>query len=198
MKKLLSLLLTGTLVLFCGGVCSASEINGTEEFNLIDYCESHDIHSKAEFQSILDYYVPQEEENNTLDNIDGEELAFEIKIDYINQTVSTETLYLTDSTRGSKSGSVSEDTYSALGIKIYSITVHGSFTYTSNNVSTTSATGSFDPAPLSPWTSSPTISSGKVNGKAYARISGTASFMGNTRSYSLTLTCDTSGNLGSY
>ena len=179
-------------------MCNSSTINGTNDFDLIEYCETHEIHSREEFQRVLDYYVPQGEPINSSIPVDGEELSFEIHIDYVNQIVSTDTLYLTDMTRGTKSGSVSRDYYSSVGIKIFSITVHGSFTYSSTNVSTTSASGSFTPAPLSLWTSSPVISSGKTNGKAYARISGTATLLSNTCSYSLTLTCDKNGNLGSY
>lgn len=198
MKRVIAALL-GTLVLFLGGVCNASTINRTNDFDLIEYCETHEIQSREEFQSVLDYYVPQGGSINTYDPVEGEEISFEITIDYDNQTVSTKTVYLTDVTRGTKSGSASRDTYSSVGIKIYTVTVHGTFSYSSTNVSTTSASGSFTPAPLSLWTSSPVISSGKTNGKAYARISGTATLLGGTtRSYSLTLTCDKNGNLGSY
>lgn len=179
-------------------MCNASTINGTNDFDLIEYCETHEIQSREEFQSILDYYVPEGGSINTYDPVDGEEISFEICIDYENQIVSTETLYLTHTTRGTKSGSVSRDYYSSVGIKIFSVTVHGSFTYNSTNVTTTSASGTFTPAPLSLWTSSPVVTTGKTNGKAYARISGTASLLGATKSYSLTLTCDKNGNLGSY
>ena len=181
-----------------GGVCSASDVNGTGEFNLIEYCETHEIQSKEEFQSILDYYVPQGGQDDDPDPIEGEEISFEIRIDYDSQTVTTVTLYEIIGNRATKSGSVSADTYSSVGIKLFTVTTNGSFNYTSSNVYTTSASGSFNPATLSPWTSTPTISSGKVNGKAYARTSGTATFLGSSISYSLTLTCDTSGNLGSY
>ena len=198
MKRVFALLL-GTLVLFLGGVCNASTTNGTNNFDLIEYCETHEIQSREEFQAILDYYVPQGVSINTYDPIEGEEISFDVIIDYDNQTVLTDTVYLTDITRGTKSGSASRDAYSSLGIKIYTITVHGSFSYTSTNVNTTSASGSFTPAPLSLWTSTPVISSGKINDKAFERISGTASLIGGTtRNYSLTLTCDKNGNLGSY
>lgn len=198
MKKVFAAII-GTIVLFVGGVCSASTTNGTNDFNLIEYCETHEIHSRGEFQAVLDYYVPQGESSNSSNPIDCEELSFELYIDYDNQTVSTDTLYLTDTNRGTKSGSVSREVYSSLGIKLYTITVHGTFSYSSNNVSTTSASGSFTPAPLSLWTSTPVISSGKINDKAFARISGTASILGGTtRNYSLTLTCDTNGTLDSY
>lgn len=46
MKKVLSVLLCSTLVCFYGGAVSASEINGTEPFNLIEYCENHEVHSE--------------------------------------------------------------------------------------------------------------------------------------------------------
>lgn len=199
MRKLLSLLMAGTFVLLYGRVCSADEINGTDAFNLIDYCETHDIKSRTEFQSILELYVPQSElENVSYEFSEYEEESFEISIDYEEQTVSTITIYSAESTRGTRSGSAVQDVYSGVGIKIYSVTVRGTFTYGSGNVSTTSASGSFDPATLSPWTSNPTISSGKTGSKAYARISGTATWLGNTSSYCLTLTCDTEGNLDSY
>ncbi len=199
MKKLLSLLMAGMFVLLYGRVCSADEINGTDAFNLIDYCETHDIKSRTEFQSILELYVPQSElENVSYEFSEYEEESFEISIDYEEQTVSTITIYSAESTRGTRSGSAVQDVYSGVGIKIYSVTVRGTFTYGSGNVSTTSASGSFDPATLSPWTSNPTISSGKTGSKAYARISGTATWLGNTSSYCLTLTCDTEGNLDSY
>lgn len=44
---------------FCEGVCSASEINGTEEFNLIDYCESHEKYNGS-------YYYNQAYANVTI------------------------------------------------------------------------------------------------------------------------------------
>ena len=199
MRKLLSLLMLGTFVLFYGGVCNADEINETDGFDLIDYCETHDIKSRTEFQRILELYVPQSEiENISYEYSEYEEESFEVSIDYEEQTVSTITIYSAESTRGTRSGSAVQDVYSGVGIKIYSVTVRGKFTYGSGNVSTTSASGSFDPAALSPWTSTPTISSGKIGSKAYARISGTASWLGNTSSYCLTLTCDTEGNLDSY
>lgn len=198
MRRLISLLLSGTIVLLCGGVCSASDINGTDDFDLIEYCETHQIQSKEEFQSVLDYYVPQGGQDDDPDPIEGEEISFEIIIDYDYQTVTAVTLYEITGNRATKSGSVSADTYSSVGIKLFTVTTNGTFNYTSSNVNTTSASGSFTPATLSPWTSTPTISSGKVNGKAYARTSGTATFLGSSISYSLTLTCDKSGNLGSY
>ena len=198
MRKMLSLLLTGTIVLLYGGACCASEINRTDGFNLIDYCETHNIETRSEFQDILDYYAPQDDVDGFCDFSDEDEVSFEIFIDYDEQTVSTITVYSGESTRGTRSGSAVQDVYSGVGILIYSVTVHGRFNYGSGSVSTISASGSFDPAYMSPWTSTPTISSGKEDGKAYARISGTATWLGNTSSYCLTLTCDTSGNLENY
>lgn len=198
MKKLLSLLLMGTIVLLCGGAINAEEINGTRDFNLIVYCETHQINSRAEFQSVLDTYAPQQGSDINPDPIEGEEISFEIRINYDSQTVTAVTLFDTGDTRDTTSGSVSADTYSSIGVRIFTITVNGSFSYISTNVTTTSATGSFTPAPLSLWTSTPSVTKGKTNGKAYARIHGTASFLGSNINYSLTLTCDTSGTLDSY
>lgn len=97
------------------------------------------------------------------------------------------------------SDSASKSYYNDSGIKIFTIKVNGTFSYTTGSCTTLSASGSYNRALLSTWTSTPTISSGNITTrKAYARISGTATSGSSSISYSLTLTCDDSGNTSSY
>lgn len=91
------------------GVCSSSEINGTDQFDLIEYCETHEIHSEEELQSVLDTYIGESEYRDSgIDNLDTV-ISFDLTIDYENQYVITTTVYETYSDRGSTSGYVEQN-----------------------------------------------------------------------------------------
>lgn len=106
MKKVLSVLLCSTLVCFYGAAVSASEINGTEPFNLIEYCENHEVHSEKELESVLYPYIGESDPTNTNEsNNQDTVVSFDLTIDYENQYVITTTVYEQNDLRSSKSGS---------------------------------------------------------------------------------------------
>ena len=97
------------------------------------------------------------------------------------------------------SNSVSRTYYSDVGAQIFKITVTGTFSYSTGTCTALSCGGSFTKPFYSTWTSTPSFTKGNINvSKAYARISGTATSGGSTKTYSLTLTCDDSGSFSSY
>ena len=167
-------------------------------FSLIDYLETHEINSYEDFLDVIESVSPEsvDEEDEDPNDIS----FFSIDIDYDNMIVSVLTMREASYDRSHvASNSASKSYYSNSGFKIFTIKVNGTFSYSSGSCNTTSASGSFTRAFLSTWTSTPTISSGHINtSKAYARISGTATSGSNSTSYSLTLTCDDSGNFSSY
>lgn len=164
-------------------------------FSLIDYLETHEINSYEDFLDVIESVSPE-----SVDEDPSNVVFFDLEIDYDNMIVST--LVMRETTGDRSHGvtdSASKSYYNNNGIKIFTVNVQGSFSYTTGSCTTTSVSGSFNPAFLSLWTSTPTISSGNINTrKAYARISGTATCGSNSMNYSLTLTCDDSGHTSSY
>lgn len=196
MKKVLSVLLCSTLVCFYGAAVSASEINGTEPFNLIEYCENHEVHSEKELESVLYPYIGESDPTNTNEsNNQDTVVSFDLTIDYENQYVITTTVYEQNDLRSSKSGSAEKKYRNSLGFVVFKVRVDGTFSYNGSTCSTTSASATFTPSPLSGWSSSPSASSGKSGSKAYARAYGTAVNGGSSQSYSVYLYCDVNGNL---
>ena len=168
------------------------------DFSLIDYLETHEINSYEEFLDVIETVSP---ESVDAEDEDPNEIAFfSIDIDYDNMIVSVLTMREASYDRSYiASNSASKSYYSNSGIKKFTIKVEGTFSYTTGSCNTTSASGSYTRAPLSPWTSTPTISAGHITpSKAYARISGNAVNGSNSTSYSLTLTCNDSGTFSSY
>ncbi len=166
-------------------------------FSLISYLETHEINDYGDFLDIIGTVSP---ESIVEDDDPSEVTYFDIDIDYDEMTVSVVTMGdgVYDRSHGA-SNTASKSYYTDAGIKKFTIKVEGTFSYSTGYCNTTSASGSFIRAFLSTWTSTPTISSGHITTrKAYARISGTATSGSNTTSYSLTLTCDDSGNFSSY
>lgn len=196
MKRLLSLVLTGAFVLLYGGACIASEINRPEPFDLIEYCENHEIHSEEELEDILYPYIGESDPTSTNESNNQDTLvSFELTIDYENQYVITTSAYEIDNMRSSKSGYAEKKYRSSSGYVIFKVRVDGEFSYNGSTCSTTSATATFTPTLLSGWSSTPSASSGKSGNKAYARAFGTAVNGTHSQSYSVYLYCDVSGNL---
>ena len=153
--------------------------------------------SYEEFIDVIQSVSPESVD----EDIDFENISsFDIEIDYVNNVVSVLTIEEVSNDRShGVTDSASKSYYNDIGFKIFTIKVQGTFSYITGSCTTISASGSFNRATLSTWTSTPTISSGNITTrKAYARISGTATSGSSSLSYSLTLTCDDSGNTSSY
>lgn len=194
MKKLLASVLTALMFCFIGAADPQYNNNQTD-IDLISYIETHEVDSYEEFVDIIQTVSPESVDEET-DSIE----SFSIDIDYDNKIISVTTIGEASYDRlNGASNSASRSYYSSSGAKIFTIKVSGTFGYTTGSCTTISASGSFTRASGSTWTSTPTISSGNITvRKAYARISGTATSGASSISYSLTLTCDDSGNFGSY
>ena len=196
MKKALATLLTVSVLFVMGGWTSTRN-NGTEtDVSLIGYLETHEVDSYGEFIRVLETISsePIDEEEDI-----GDVTSFSIDIDYDNMIVSVLTMSAASNNRTTATNTASKSYYTDSGIKIFTISVTGTFSYSTGSCTTTSASGSYKKAFLSLWNSTPTISSGNITTKkAYARISGTATSGSNSISYSLTLTCNDSGTFSSY
>lgn len=195
MTKILAILLT--IAVLCGRG-SSSLPNGNEsetEFSLINYIETHEVQSYEEFETIISSVSPED-----ADEIDSDSVKdFSISIDYDNKIVTVTTVEEA-LVRGNGVGdTASRSYYSDVGKKIFTISLTADFTYYTGYCSTTSASGSYTRAYLSTWTSTPTISSGNYSASvAYARISGTATSGLSSINYSLTMTCDDTGDINVY
>ena len=167
-------------------------------FSLIDYLETHEVTTYEEFIEVIEQYSPEpvNEENEKLDDI----TYFHIDIDYEDRTVSVVTMgEVTYDRSSSASSSASKKYYNDLGAQIFMITVTGTFTYSSGSCTATQNGGSYTKPFYSTWSSTPSFTKGNITAsKAYTRTSGTATSGGNTKTYSLTLTCDDSGHFSSY
>ncbi len=189
-RKIVSAIVVVCFVFSIAGIVSASD---QKLFDLIDYLQKNDVDSRAELQYILNAYVVDyaSAKTNT-----GDEVFFEIEIDEDKQIVEVTTIYEISATSYTTSGSVSHEVFSSTGSLIYTIVTAGTFSWNSQVCSTTSASGSFQPASGSTWSSAPTISRGNLSRtQAYARTSGTARSGLLSNTYNLTLICNTSGVL---
>lgn len=197
MKKLFATLLTISTLFVMGGYNSVSADEISDDFNLINYLETHEIDSYEEFIDIIEVVSPESiDENEDTSNIE----LCNIEIDYDSMTVSVLTMEESISGRAyGASNNATKSYYTSSGIKIFTIYIEGTFKYSSGSCSTISCSGNLTKPIYSLWTSTPTISSGNITTKkAYARISGTATSGASSVTYSLTLTCDDSGNFSSY
>jgi len=198
MKKVLATLLTISVIFCVLGIPDSSCRASESEFSLIEYLETHDINSYSEFREVIESNCPY---SKTEDGIDSDDITyFSIEIDYEDMTVSVTTMGDASLDRSQEaSNSASKTYYASNGLPIFTIHVDGSFIYMAGSCNATSASGSFNRAALSTWTSNPTISSGNITAsKAYVRIYGIASSNGQSKSYTLTLTCDSTGHFTSY
>ena len=180
-----------------GGASNPPDQGPGTGFSLISYLETHEIDSYKEFIDIIREVSPE--------SVDPDEdvdcvASFVIDIDYDEEIVSVTTMGEASYDRShGASNSASKSYYTDSGTKKFTITVEGTFSYTTGSCSTISCSGNYSKPIYSTWVSTPTISSGNITtSKAYARISGTATNGFYNTSYSLTLTCDDSGNFSSY
>lgn len=203
MKRLIAFFVTA--ILLCS--IATNSLATENEFSLLEYVENTRIESYSEFLAVLSDNGCESGVSMytySLRYLSAHEEYFNIAIDYESNTVEIDIVYdLTDINNAStmaltRSGSAVHETYSDSGVLIYTLTVNGTFTYTSSTCTTTSKSGTFTKGRFSLWNSTPTISSGYVSStQAYARISGTATLLTQSSSYSLTLICNTSGVLSS-
>ena len=178
---------------------NTSIVNSVDEkhdFDLLEYCLSHQISSQSEFNDVLMCYCGVEEDD--LFVLKNEE-SFQIIVDIPEMMICTIVMEEPDITRQVASNEVSRNYYGIDGARIFTITVEGTFQYNGIICTCTSASGSYTKPSSSGWTSVPTISSGMTSSfKGFAKISGTATYLNQSKTYSLTLTCDGSGNFDAY
>lgn len=173
------------------------------EFSLIEYLETHEVTTRDELLEVLQMNTNSPVCVNThtltyVSDLEEEEVDFRVSIDYENQLVEVDTVYELATANSTRSGSATHETYSDLGVLLYTLTINGTFSYNASSCTNTARSGSYTKGSLSFWSSTPTISHGNITTtKAYARISGTATFLLDSSTYRLTLMCDTSGKLTS-
>lgn len=192
-----------SVVMMIGFVVNVSATE--KEFSLIQCVENTRIESYSDFINLL-------AENNCLSDVSmytyslrhfsDHEVFFNVEVDYDRNTVEVDVVYElaemnAESTMAyTQSGAAEHETYSDLGVLLYTVVVNGKFSYTSSTCSTISKSGSFTKGRFSLWSSTPSVTSGSItSSKAYARISGTATLLSQSSSYRLTLMCDTNGKL---
>lgn len=183
------------------GNVSAAEKNG---FNLIDYLENNEVTSNAELCEVIAMNsgeLPMTMYTQSLTYVNDfseEEISFNYVINYENQTVEFDTVYQLSATTYTTAGRATHEVYSDIGKLLYTINVTGSFARTTQSVSCSSKSGSFTQAVGSTWTSTAAVSSGNYSRtQAYARTYGTAQSLLQSKTYQLTLVCDTAGTLSS-
>ncbi len=200
MKRMLSVLLTLVTIFTFSNSVFAQEV---ENFDLIEYLENNEVDSYSEFIDVIRDNSPEVPMSTVLYSLtyvndQNEEISFRYEIDYDNQLVEIDTVYLSVAAGTTTSGSAVHETYSSAGLLIFTVRVNGTFYRTTQSCSTQSKTGSFIPGHNSSWSSTPILSSGSFSStKAYARIYGTASWLLQSKTYQLTLVCDNLGNLTS-
>ncbi|MBR5975679.1 MAG: hypothetical protein IK020_10925 [Clostridiales bacterium] len=174
-------------------ICNADVLRAeTDSFSLISYVENHHIGSQAEFNEVLQTYCSQ----YYVEPVEEEGESFQVGIDYENSLVYTAFYINTSETRSTKSGRAQKNYYSDTGERAFTISVEGVFSYSSTECHTISTTGSFTKPFASPWNSSPSLTSGNFTAtSAYSKISGTATYLYQSQSYSLTLVCNQYGDI---
>ena len=176
-----------------GGWTNPKSNADEDRCSLIDYLETHEVESYEEFQEVIRSVSPE-----SVDDVDPDMVTdFSINIDYDNRIVSVTTIEQSDDTATENGKTASCSYYNDLYITIFTISVTGYFRYSPGYCTATSASGSFTKPFYSTWSSTPTISTGNISSSvAYARISGTATSGSSSINYSLTLTCNDSGQFG--
>lgn len=187
-EKLTPFLLCIAIFAFNSGVLRAE----SDSFSLISYVENHHIGSQAEFNEILQTYCGQ----YYVDPVEEEGDCFRVGIDYENALVYTTFVTCTYNNRATKNGNAQKNYYADTGNRIFTISVEGVFSYSSTECHPISTTGSFTKPYNSMWTSSPSLTSGNYTAtSAYSKISGTATYLMQSKSYSLTLVCNQYGDI---
>ncbi len=195
MRKTIAVLLTLVTLSVMGGWSVDPSSGNSTGFSLIEYIENNEVQSPEEFNKIIEVYTDYPSPEYSLDEIS----YFNVSIDYDNELVCVTTIEMSQSRATETSKKASKDYYNDIGARIFTISVTARFSYYSGSCTTLSKSGSFTKPFYSTWTSTPSVTSGNIStSKAFAKISGTAVSGGNTKTYSLTLTCDDSGNISSY
>ncbi len=180
-----------------GGYNLHQEQTDGTDFSLIEYIETHEIDSYSDFIEVINTYSPYSYEEQDISSLNVD--TFIIDIDYDTRLVEVLVSRHTDIRTNGAHGEASKDYYNDAGVKVFTVNVSGDFAYSTGFCNVVSSSGSFTKPSYSTWTSSPTITSGHITTtKAYVRIYGIARSGGYSKSYTLTLTCDDSGNLSSY
>ena len=142
MRKLFALLMGVVIICSNGAISNASDLGEDKTFNLIEYCETHEINSEGQLEAVLCQYAgitdPQESNGDVDQNT---EVSFDLEIDYENQMVITTTVYETSNIRSTKSGHAEKKYRNVFGFEVFTVRVDGSFNYNGTTSSTTSATG---------------------------------------------------------
>ena len=127
MKKILATLLTIAVLCVMGGWSNPQSNKVENEFSLIDYLETHEVESYAEFEAIIDSVSPE-----SIGEIDSDSVIdFKVDIDYDNKIVSVVTIEAPIIISSGTGNTVSRSYYNDLGIKIFKISLTAYFHYTS-------------------------------------------------------------------
>ncbi|MCQ2534142.1 MAG: hypothetical protein MJ172_06210 [Clostridia bacterium] len=187
---------------------ATNSIADEENQNLIVYLENNEIDSYDEWIDVIKCNYENSRVSSYTNSLrylsESDEIYFNIEVDYDNELIEVDAIFVTNNSivpatvLSVQSGSAIHETYSSMGILLYTVSVNATFSYSTNSCSVVSKSGAFERGNSSLWSSTPTVTSGNIStNKAYARISGTATLLWDSSSYQLTLMCDTSGKLSS-
>ena len=181
-----------------GGWSNAPDQDQESDFNLISYIETHDVKTYDEFIDIIAEMAPESVESCDLQ--EAYITSFDICIDYESELVEVTIFSEAGTSRAyGTRNTASKSYYTKEGIKIFTVSIEGTFSYTSGSCSAIGSSGTFSKPASSTWLSTPNVSSGNITTrKAYVKISGVASNGSSSTSYSLTMTCDDAGQISSY
>ncbi|MBR3056546.1 MAG: hypothetical protein IKG93_01140 [Clostridiales bacterium] len=189
--EILLVFFTMSFVLLTNSVQTAIATSNSP-FSLIDYVSTHEISSLSDFNEVLEHYCNRYYEPFFVEN----EVFFQLDIDTTNNLVIISVIEDLPCNRDTKTARGTKKYYSDDGAVAFTVSVEGRFGYSYTQSTALSVTGSFSPAPLSLWTSTPTLTSGNFSPTlAYVKIYGTATCLLNTQFYSITLMCDNYGNI---
>ena len=203
MKKLFTFALALMLITstFTGSYAQASSLHTENNFNLLAYLESHDVHSIAELESVIARNTSDPEIHKSLDTLapkamfstlsNNEKIEeFKLEIDpqnelvVVTQVISTENaqpllnkmaLASTRATIYSKGATATKKVYSAVGMKIFTVKSEGEFQYDkSSYCKVTEAEGYFTSSFMSMWDSNCWIDDRDLGSTAYVKTYGTA------------------------
>lgn len=194
MKKAFAIVLSLVTLLVFGGWSTDHSSQKSDDFNLIEYLDTHKVQSLGEFQEVIEHNTNYSIPRYSLSNISD----YDINIDYDNSLICVTTIGIA-SNKADVSNSASKDYYNDNGMLIFSISVSGTFRYSYYSCTVLTKSGGFTRPAYSYWSSTPTIGSGNFSAtEAYVGISGTAVNGGSSYNYSLILICDNNGNFSTY
>lgn len=195
MRRIIAVLLTLAAFIVTGGYPVAASQVESDDFNLVEYIENNEIQNPEEFNKVIETYTEYSSPEYSSESIS----YFKVNIDHDRNIVCVTTMGVSQTKGTETSNKATRDYYNDIGAKIFTISVTGRFSYSTGSCTTISKSGSFTKPFYSTWSSTPAVTSGNINAsKAYAKISGSATSGGNTKTYSLTLTCDDTGHFTTY